>query len=54
MLIGRRVIEVRAISVAEAESQDWEPARCKRTVALKFDDGTVLFAASSSDCEGPG
>ena len=54
MLIGKTITDVRALTVDEADAQGWAPATCKRTVAVVLSDGTIVFSASSAECDGPG
>ena len=54
MLIGQTITAVRALTTHEADAQGWAHATCKRTVALVLSNGTVVFAASSANAEGPG
>jgi hypothetical protein len=50
-VVGKTVAEVRRMTLAELEAQEWEAAGAKRSVAVVFTDGTKLFAASGADCE---
>jgi hypothetical protein len=54
-LIGRRIVEVRAMTRAELDAQGWQvyPHHAE-PVVLVLDDGTRLFPSQDEEGNGPG
>ena len=50
-MIGKKVVEVRALTDVEMAYQGWEYGG---TTALVFDDGTIIFASCDDEGNGPG
>lgn len=53
-LIGRRIVEIRLMTKDETFARGWDYFPGSSTIVIKLDDGTVLYAAQDSECNGPG
>lgn len=53
-LVGRTVIEVRPMNMAEIEREGWEHHRGQIPTALVFDDGSVIYPSRDEEGNGPG
>ena len=51
-LVGRRIVEVRAMSTRELEAEGWPPD--ETVPVLVLDDGTILFPSRDEEGNGPG
>ncbi|MBM3950773.1 MAG: hypothetical protein FJ311_04895 [Rhodospirillales bacterium] len=51
-LAGRRIVEVRSMSVRELEAEGWPPD--ETVPALVLDNGAILFPSRDEEGNGPG
>jgi len=51
-LAGRRIVEVRAMSARELESEGWPPD--ETVPVLVLDNGAILFPSRDEEGNGPG
>ena len=51
-LVGRRIVEVRAMSAPELEAEGWPPD--ETVPVLVLDNGTLLFPSRDDEGNGPG
>jgi len=52
-LLGRKIVEIRPLTLAELKGESWEGWPFK-TVALVLDDGTLLYPSRDGEGNGPG
>jgi len=50
VLVGKRVVRVRYLTDKEAENMGWHD----RSIAIFFDDGTIIFPSQDDEGNGPG
>jgi hypothetical protein len=51
-LVGRRIVEVRAMSARELEAEGWPPDETVSVLVL--DNGAILFPSRDEEGNGPG
>lgn len=51
-LVGRRIVEVRAMNKHELEAEGWPPD--ETVPVLVLDNGTILFPSRDEEGNGPG
>jgi hypothetical protein len=51
-LVGRRIVEVRAMSAHELEAEGWPPD--ETVPALVLDNGAILYPSRDEEGNGPG
>jgi hypothetical protein len=51
-LVGRRIVEVRAMSARELEAEGWPPDETAPVLVL--DNGAILFPSRDEEGNGPG
>jgi hypothetical protein len=51
-LVGRRIVEVRAMSMRELEAEGWPPD--ETVPVLVLDNGAILFPSRDEEGNGPG
>jgi hypothetical protein len=52
LIVGRKIVEVRPMTMEELERQGW--SRFLTTPVIVLDDGTVLFSSQDEEGNGPG
>lgn len=54
ILIGRKVVDVRAMTQAEAKEEGWDIDLGNPPIVVVFDDGTKLYASADEEGNGAG